>query len=79
MFFFLKIFYIGKSIKIIQNTLKIEENFSDVPKQFGVGPKKLESVGFLETRHFFFFLALSENKHFVQLLDLLIIHSIIQY
>ena len=28
-------------MKIIQNTLKIEEKFWDVQKQFRVGPKKL--------------------------------------
>ena len=50
-FFWNKILY-RKNIKIIKNTLKIEEQFSDVPKQFGVGPKKVELVGFPETRHF---------------------------
>ena len=40
-------------MKIIQNTLKIEEKFSDDPKKFTVGPKKVGSVGFPETRHFF--------------------------
>ena len=44
-------------MKIVQNTLKIEEKFSDVPKKFRVGPKKVGSVGFPETRHFFFILA----------------------
>ena len=39
-FFFLKIFNIGKNMKIVQNTLKIEEKFSYVPKTFRVGPKK---------------------------------------
>ena len=39
--------------KIIQNTLKIEEKFSDVPNKFRDGPKKVGSVGFLETRPFF--------------------------
>ena len=39
-FFFIKFLY-RKSIKIIRNTLKIEEKFSDTPKIFGVGPKKL--------------------------------------
>ena len=38
-------------MKIIQNTLKIEEKFSDVPKK--LGPKKVGSVGFPETRHDF--------------------------
>ena len=55
--FFWKFFYIGKSTKIIQNNLKIEEKFSDVQKKFRVGPKNVGSVGFLETRLFFFFLA----------------------
>ena len=45
-------------MKIVQNTLKIEEKFSDVPKKFRVGPKKIGTVGFLETRHFFFSLML---------------------
>ena len=49
-----------KSIKIIKNTLKIEK-FSDVPKKFGVGPKKEGSVGFPETRHFFFFFGLKSS------------------
>ena len=39
-------------MKIVQNTFKTEEKFSDVPKKFGVGPKKVGSVGFPETRHF---------------------------
>ena len=43
-------FFLEQSIKIIKNTLRIEENFSYVPNKFAVGPKK---VGFLETRHFF--------------------------
>ena len=42
-------------MKIIQNTLKMEEKFSDVPKTYRVGPKKVGLVGFLETSHFFFF------------------------
>ena len=42
-----------KSIKIIQNTLKIEEQFSDVPIFLRVGPINVGSVGFPETRHFF--------------------------
>ena len=41
-------------MKIVQNTLKIEEKFSDVQKNFIVGPKKVGSVGFPETRLFFF-------------------------
>ena len=40
-------------MKIIQNTLKIEEKFSDVPIFFRVSPKKVGLVGFPETRHFF--------------------------
>ena len=39
-------------MKIVQNTLKIEEKFSDVPKKFEVGPQKVGPVGFPETRHF---------------------------
>ena len=42
-------------MKIIQNTLKIQKKISNVSKKFGVGPKKVGSVGFPETRHFFFF------------------------
>ena len=42
-------------MKIVQNNLKIEEKFSDVPKKFGEGPKKVGSVGFSETETFFFF------------------------
>ena len=41
-------------MKIVQNNLKTEEKFSDVPKKFRVGPKKVGSVGFPEARHFFF-------------------------
>ena len=41
-------------MKIVQNTLKIEEKFSDVPKKFRVGPNKVGSVGFPETDFFFF-------------------------
>ena len=44
-------------MKTVQNTLKTVEKFSDVPKKFRVGPQKVESVGFPEMRHFFFFLA----------------------
>ena len=40
-------------MKIIQNTLKIEEKFSDIPEKFRVGPKKVGLVGFPETRHYF--------------------------
>ena len=32
----------------------MEQEFSDVPKKFRVGPKSVWSVGFPETRHFFF-------------------------
>ena len=42
-------------MKIIQNTLKIEKNISNVSKKIWVAPKKVGSVGFPETRHFFFF------------------------
>ena len=52
--FFFIVFLHRKSMKIIQNTLKIEEKFSDVPIFFRVGPKKVGSVGFPETRIFFF-------------------------
>ena len=45
-------------MKIIQNTLEIEEKFSDVPNQFRVGPKTVRSVEFPETRYFFFFFGL---------------------
>ena len=48
-------FLYKKSMKIFQNTLKIEEKFSDVPKRFRVGPKNVGLVGFLETRHLVFF------------------------
>ena len=41
-------------MKVIQNTLKLDEKFSDVPIFFRVGPKKVGSVGFPETREFFF-------------------------
>ena len=41
-------------MKSIQNTLKIEEKVSAVPKSFRVGPKKVGSVRFPETRQFFF-------------------------
>ena len=37
-------------MKIIQNTLKIEKKISNVSKC----PQKVGSVGFPETRHFFF-------------------------
>ena len=51
-------------MKIVQNTLKTEEKISDVPKKFRVGPKKVGSVGFPETRHFFFFFAWSGKALF---------------
>ena len=41
-------------MKIIQNTLKIEKKILNVSKKFRVGPQKVGSVGFPETRHFFF-------------------------
>ena len=41
-------------MKIVQNTLKIEEKFSDVRKKFRVGLKKVGSVEFPEMRHFLF-------------------------
>ena len=41
-------------MKIIQNTLKIEETFSNGQNFFRVGPKKVGSVGFPEARPFFF-------------------------
>ena len=45
-------------MKIVQNTPKIEEKFSDVPKQFRVGPKKVGPVVFPENETFFFFFGL---------------------
>ena len=47
------LFLYKKSIKIIKNTLKIEEKFSDVQKTFRVVPKKEVLVGFPETRQCF--------------------------
>ena len=41
-------------MKIIQNTLEIQKKFSNVSKKIWVGPKKVGSVGFPKTRHFFF-------------------------
>ena len=41
-------------MKIIENTLKIQKKISNVSKKFWVGTKKVGSVGFPETRHFFF-------------------------
>ena len=43
-------------MKIFRNTLTTEEKFSAVPKKFRLGPRKVGSVGFSETRPFFFFL-----------------------
>ena len=49
------IFLHWKSMKIIQNTLKNREKKSQMSqKKSRVGPKKVGSVGFLETRHSFF-------------------------
>ena len=42
-------------MNIVQNTLKIQKKISNVSKKFWVGPKKVGSVGFPETRHFLFF------------------------
>ena len=42
-------------MKIIQNTLKIQTKILNVSKKIWVGPKKVGSVGFPETGHFFFF------------------------
>ena len=42
-------------MKIIQNTLKIQKNISNVSKKNWVGPKKVGSVGFLKRDNFFFF------------------------
>ena len=69
-------------MKIVQNTLKIEEKFSDVPKKFEVGPKKVGSVGpkikfnlfaiaylptlLPPTQLFFFFFAFPEFFFFLQ-------------
>ena len=53
-------------MKSVQNTLEIEEKFSDVSKFFRVGPQKVGSVGFPETRHFFFWpylIFLCNSKH----------------
>ena len=40
-------------MKIIQNTLKIQKKILNVSKKIWVGPKKVGSVGFPETRHLF--------------------------
>ena len=45
-------------MKIIQNTVRIQKKISNVVKKIWVGPKKVGSVGFPETRHFFFGLSL---------------------
>ena len=50
-------------MKIIQNTLKIEEKFSDVQNLFRVDPNKVGSVGFPETRHFFFLALVWQNTN----------------
>ena len=47
------LFLYRKSMRIIQNTLKIEEKFSDIPNKFRVGPEKVGSEGFPETRQSF--------------------------
>ena len=52
MFYFKNIFLHWKSMKIIQNTLKLQKKISNVSKKIWVGPKKVGSVGFPETRHF---------------------------
>ena len=51
-------------MKIIQNTLKIQKKISNVSKKFWVGPKKVESVGFPETRHFFFWPYKCQKKNY---------------
>ena len=53
LFFVFCFFLYRKSKKILQNTLKIEEKFTDIPKCFRVGPKKVGSVGLPETKQFF--------------------------
>ena len=45
-------------MKIIQNTLKIEQKISKVSKKIWVGPKKVGSVGFQETSNETFFVGL---------------------
>ena len=40
-------------MKIIQDTLKNREKNLKVSKKFRVSPKKVRSLGFPETRHFF--------------------------
>ena len=42
-------------MKIIQNTLRLQKKNLKFLKNFRVGPKKVGSVGFPETRYFFFF------------------------
>ena len=53
--FFFFFFYIGKSMKIVQNTLKLEEKFSDVPKKFRVAPPQKSRVGRVFGNETFFF------------------------
>ena len=54
-FFFSDFFFLyGEKYENHSKYPKIEEKFSDVPKAFRVGPQKVESVGFRETRHFVF-------------------------
>ena len=54
-FFILRLFFTLEKHEIIQNTLKIErkKNLKCLKKFFMVGPKKVCSVWFPETRHFF--------------------------
>ena len=51
LFFF---FFYRKGMRIIQYTLKIEKKVSALPNKVRVGPKKVRSVGFPETRQFLF-------------------------
>ena len=53
-------------MKIIKNTLKIQKKISNVSKNFWVGPKNVGSVGFPETRHFFFGLTATEKCTLVE-------------
>ena len=66
-------FIYSKSMKIIKNTLKIEEKFSDVPKSFRVGPKNVGSVGFLEMRH-----CLGRPNHDFMCMLIIMVYSIQQ-
>ena len=53
-------------MKIVQNTLKETKNSQMSQKEFRIGPKKVELVGFPKTRHFFFFcLDRIRTKHFL--------------